>query len=127
MGVLASTACVLMRMICFQVVADGRLTEDRRKALEEVREQMQLPKEAADKIIASIANQKVSDSLQVWRWCSTFAWSGFCSRATTSLAGRSSACHFRSCLPANWPAYFIHRTASADSISFQHYVLCLDT
>ena len=48
-----------------QAVADGRLTDEKRLRLEEVREQMGLTKEASERIIASISNQRVGSSLQV--------------------------------------------------------------
>ena len=51
--------------MCTQVLADGRLTPERRAELEKVREQMGLTQEASDKIISGIANKRIGSSLQV--------------------------------------------------------------
>lgn len=47
------------------MLADGRLTSERRAELEADREQFGLSKEASDRIIGRIANERVSSSLQV--------------------------------------------------------------
>ena len=45
-------------------MADGMLTPDRAASLEEMREKMGLPKEAADKIIKGFQNQRLIESMQ---------------------------------------------------------------
>lgn len=45
-------------------MADGQMTEDRAKQLDALREKMNLPKEAADKIIKGFSNQRLIANLQ---------------------------------------------------------------